>query len=540
MGNFIESPVNRIVNRLKDVSPWHLLWISAVLSEFFTFVISTVQSRLLWGRVSKEVLIVGFSDALFVDVIIVAVIIIFVSHITSLKQELKSRREMEKHFRILAHYDSLTNLPNRALFRTLLKAALRYAERYGASMAVMFIDLDHFKRINDTLGHVAGDQLLQEVTDRLLKTVRNFDYIARSDENEVTDVVSRLGGDEFILLLHNLAHVQDAGKVALRILKDISAPFNMGGHEIFITASVGIALYPSDGVDGDELIKNADIAMYHAKAAGKNHYQYYSSSMNAKALEYLTLENQLHKALERQEFLLYYQPKKSLADGSINGMEALLRWTRDDGTVISPSQFITLAEENGLILPIGEWVLRTACRQNKAWQKAGYRPVAVSVNLSSRQFDQKNLIEVVTGALNDAGLDPQYLELEITESAIMKDPEEAISTLLKLKKLGISISVDDFGTGYSSLNYLRRLPLDSLKIDRSFVMNIETSTDDAAIVEAIIALARNLKLKVVAEGVETEKQSAHLRERGCNEIQGFLLSQPLPAEEVPRLLTRSA
>lgn len=540
MNNIFTSAVNRIVNRLKDTSPWHLLWISVVLSEVFTFVISTVQSRLFWGHVSREVLIIGFGDALFVDILIVAVIIIFVSHITSLKQELKSRNEAEKHYRILAHYDSLTNLPNRTLFRTLLKGALTYAERYKASMAVMFIDLDHFKRINDTLGHVAGDQLLQDVTDRILRSVRNFDYIMRTDENDVKDVVSRLGGDEFILLLHNIAHVQDAGKVAVRILKDISAPFNMGGHEIFITASIGIALYPSDGVDGDELIKNADIAMYHAKTEGKNNYQYYSSSMNARALEYLTLENLLHKALERHEFMLYYQPKKSIAEGRINGLEALLRWKREDAVVVSPSDFVPLAEENGLILPIGEWALRAACGQNKSWQDAGYDPVVVSVNLSSRQFDQKNLVEVVTRALNDAGLDPRYLELEITESAIMRDPEEAIRTLRELKKLGISISVDDFGTGYSSLNYLRRLPLDSLKIDRSFVKNIETSPDDAAIVETIIALARNLRLKAVAEGVETEQQMSYLRENGCDEIQGFLLGQPLPEEEVPGLLTRRA
>ncbi len=540
--DLVMSVVNRIVNRLQVTSPWHLLWMSVVLSETFTLATSAVQSRLLWGRwrITRDVLLIGIGDALLVDILIVTVIIIFVSHISSLQQELKIRDETEKHFRLLAHYDSLTSLPNRTLFRKLLKGALAFAERYNGVMAVMFIDLDHFKRINDTLGHVVGDQLLKDVTDRLLKTIRNSDYLAQPDKIEVGDVVSRLGGDEFILLLHNLAHVQDAGKVALRILKDMSAPFKMGGHEIFITASVGIALYPADGTDGDELIKNADIAMYHAKSMGKNNYQYFTKSMNARALEFLTLENRLHKALENREFLLYYQPKWSITKGRMDGLEALLRWKPGDGEMIQPSHFIPLAEEIGLILPIGDWALRTACLQNKAWQKAGYDPVAVSVNLSNRQFDQKNLIEVVTAALNDAGLDPRHLELEITESAIMKDPEESIGTLRELKKLGIRISIDDFGTGYSSLNYLRRLPLDSLKIDRSFVMNIETNPDDAAIVEAIISLARNLKLKVIAEGVETEQQLSFLRGQGCDDYQGYLLSRPLPAEEIPGLLTRKA
>jgi diguanylate cyclase (GGDEF)-like protein len=538
MKNFLLSAANRIVNGLKDISPWHVLWISIVLSEFFTFFFSTILSHLLWGYVPREVLIVGLGDALLVDIFIVTIILLFMSHISTLKQELKGRHETEKHLRILAHYDSLTNLPNRTFFRTLLKKALSYAERYKISMAVMFIDLDHFKRINDTLGHVAGDQLLREVTDRLLKTIRSFDYVTRLDENQVSDVVSRLGGDEFILLLHNISHEQDAAKVAQRILKDISVPFKISDAELFITASIGIALYPSDGTDGEELIKNADIAMYHAKAAMKNNYQYYSNSMNARALESLTLENMLHKALERHEFLLYYQPKKSMSEDKINGMEALLRWRCADTDMISPSQFIPLAEENGLIFPIGEWALRTACLQNKAWQEAGYDPVVMSVNLSCRQFDQKNLVELVTSALNDAGLDPQYLELEITESALMKNPEEAISTLRELKKLGIKISIDDFGTGYSSLNYLSRIPLDSLKIDRSFVMNLETSNHNATIVEAIISMGHKLKLKVIAEGVETEQQMTYLREHGCDDIQGFLLSKPLPVDEISRLLTR--
>jgi diguanylate cyclase (GGDEF)-like protein len=538
MIKFLLPVANRVVTRVKNVSPWYVLLLSVVFAELFTFLCSTVLSQLLWGHVPREVLVIGFADALVVDILIVSIIIIFISHISTLKQELKTKHEAEKNLRILAHYDSLTNLPNRTFFRTLLQKALAYAERYDIPMAVLFIDLDHFKRINDTLGHVAGDKLLQEVTGRLLKVVRSCDYLARMDENQVSDVVSRLGGDEFILLLHNLSHEQDAGRVALRILKDLSAPFKIGEEEIFISASIGIALYPSDGADSDELIKNADIAMYHAKAANKNNFQYYSSSMNERAFESLSLESLMHKALERQEFLLHYQPRKSLTAGKISGLEALLRWKRDDAGMISPSQFIPLAEENGLIIPIGEWALRTACFQNKAWQKEGCDPVVISVNLSCRQFDQKNLVEIVTRALDDAGLEPQYLELEITESALMRNPEEAISILRELKKIGVRISVDDFGTGYSSLNYLSRLPLDCLKIDRSFVMNLQTSFHDAVIVDSIISLGHNLKLKVVAEGVETEQQMDYLLEHGCDEVQGFLLSRPLPTDDVSRLLTR--
>ncbi len=537
MKSFLSSVAEKITNKVGDISPWHVLWISVLFSELFTFLSSTLLSHLLWGEVSDEVLIIGFFDALIVDIIIVSIVLVFMSRISTLKQEIKAQQETEKHLRILAHYDSLTNLPNRTFFRTLLTRALAYAERYKISMAVLFIDLDHFKRINDTLGHVAGDQLLREVTARLLKAVRSFDYLARMDDGQVSDVISRLGGDEFVLLLHNLSNEQDAGKVALRILKDISAPYKIGDEEIFITASIGIAIYPTDGVDGDELIKNADIAMYHAKATMKNNHQYYSHAMNARTMESLTIENMLHKALERDEFLLYYQPKKSVAEGRINGMEALLRWKRPDTGMIPPAQFIPIAEENGLIYPIGEWALRTACMQNRAWQDAGYDPVTVSVNLSCHQFNQRNLVEMVSNALDDAGLDPRYLELEITESALMKNPDEAIGTLRELKGLGIKISIDDFGTGYSSLHYLSRLPLDSLKIDRSFVMNLETSPDDRVIIDAIISLGRNLKLNLVAEGVETEGQLAFLREHGCDDIQGYLLSKPRPAEEIPELLT---
>jgi diguanylate cyclase (GGDEF)-like protein len=525
-----------IVDKIKSINPWHFLWIGVIVSEILTLAASVIQSYLWWGYVPSEVLRIGAGDALLVPLVVVAITIIFVSRISKLEQELESRKEAEEKIRVLAYYDSLTDLPNRTFFTELLRLAIAYARRHKLTMALLFIDLDNFKRVNDTLGHDMGDKLLLAAKDRLLASIRDSDYIARLDEDEMTDVVSRMGGDEFILLLHNIAHVQDAGKVALRILQDLSGPFHLNGREVFITASIGISLYPTDAENGNDMLKNADVAMYHAKSAGRNAYQFYSKSMTDAALEHMTLENKLRKALESKEFLLYYQPKQSLSGGKIIGLEALLRWRPDDGDILLPTKFIPLAEETGLIIPIGEWVLSTACLQNKAWHEAGYGPIVVSVNLSNRQFDQKDLIEVVTRALRNADLNPRYLELEITESAVMQDPEEAIATLHKLRDLGIQISIDDFGTGYSSLNYLRRLPLDSLKIDRSFVTNLSTNPSDAAVVKAIIVLAHSLDLKVVAEGVETEQQLAFLRELGCDEIQGYLLSRPLPVVEISKVL----
>jgi diguanylate cyclase (GGDEF)-like protein len=530
--------VDQIIDKVKSINPWHFLWVGVVLSEIYTLAASWLISRLLWGRISYEVLVVGFFDALLVSLLVVSVVIIFVTKISKLQQEIKSRTEAEKQIRYLAYYDVLTTLPNRELFKELLKKALAYAQRNDLVMAVLFVDLDNFKRINDTLGHEMGDRLLQAVAGRLVKMIRNSDYVARMEENEMTEVASRFGGDEFILLLNRLVHINDASKVASRILEDISSPFELDGHEVFITASIGISMYPSDGENVDDLVKNADLAMYHAKARGRNNYQHYSESMNAVVLEHLTLANKLHKALENEEFLLHYQPKHSMPDGRINGLEALLRWRADDNELVPPSRFVPILEETGLIIPLGEWILRTACLQNKTWQQRGLGPIAVSVNISSRQFDKKNLIEVVTQALRDANLSPQYLELEITESTIMQDPEEAITTLHRLKNMGVRISVDDFGAGYSSLNYLKRVPLDALKIDRSFVMNLATSSSDEAIIKAIIALAHSLKLKVIAEGVETEEQLSLLRELGCDEIQGFLFSRPLPVEEVHGLFLK--
>ncbi len=532
--------MSKIIEKIKSINPWHFIWVSVLLSEIFTLAVSSVQSVLLWGRISHEVMVIGAIDALCVPMLISPLVIIFVGQISKLKQELKTRKEAEKEIRFLAYYDVLTNLPNRTLFNEILERAIKYAQQHNFIMALLFIDLDLFKRINDTLGHHVGDELLQSVTSRLLNSIRSSDYIARPDEHEMMDVVSRLGGDEFILLLHNITHVSDPGKVALRILKDLSEPFDLAGREVYVTASIGISLYPNDGRDVDNLLKNADAAMYHAKAKGRNNYQHYSQHMTSSAVEYLTLETKMRKALDNNELMLHYQPKQSFSDGKIIGLEALLRWKPVDSDLVPPSNFIPLMEESGLIIPIGEWVLRSACMQNKAWQEAGYGPFVVSVNLSSRQFDQKNLIEVVTQALRDADLDPRYLELEITESTIMRDPDEAITILYILQSMGIKISIDDFGTGYSSLNYLKRIPLDSLKIDRSFIMHIESSASDQAIIKAIIALAHSLGLNVIAEGVETDRQFVFLRECGCDELQGYLLSRPLPVGQLPEFLSVKA
>ncbi len=463
-----------------------------------------------------------------------------VIQVVHIQRDITRRKKAEEQIRSLAYYDRLTGLPNRTFYIELLSRALIHAERYKRKMATLFVDLDAFKRINDTLGHDAGDQLLQEVSTRLVRCMRKSDYIARSDKEEAQDIVSRLGGDEFIVLLDELRRLEDAAIAANRILADLSQPFMLGGQEVFITASIGISLYPSDGTDADALLKAADIAMYHAKNQGKNNYQYYAQSMTAATLERLHLENELHRAIDREEFLLYYQPKLDAKSRKVGGIEALIRWKHPSRGMISPVEFIPLAEESGMIVPIGSWVLSAACEQYSAWRATGHPFVCISVNLSNRQFGHKDLVETVTRALKGSEMDPSHLEMEITESTVMQNPEKSIATLRQFKDMGIRISIDDFGTGYSSLNYLRRIPFDSLKIDRSFVMNINTSPDDAAIVRAIIAMAHSLKLKVVAEGVETEEQFAFLRELECDEVQGYLFSKPLPAEECIRFIERAS
>ena len=445
------------------------------------------------------------------------------------------QKTVAKQVNFLAYYDYLTGLANRNYFVKQLGTAIEYAARYQKRFAVAMIDLDDFKRINDTLGHTTGDELLRQVARRLQDSLRKSDLAARTTEAE-TESLARLGGDEFIVLLRELDQPRDTGQLAWRLLRELAEPFALEGREIFITASIGLATFPEDGDSVVELIKNADTALYQAKSSGKNTCQFYSESMNKTALELLTMEADLHRALDRQELLLYYQPKMDLLTRKIIGSEALVRWNHPEKGLIPPGKFIPLAESNGLIVPIGEWVLRTACRQLKAWEKMGLGPQTVAVNVSGRQFGQADLIEKVFSALADADLDPQLLELEITETTIMQDPDGAIRVLKQLQEAGIRISIDDFGTGYSSLNYLKQLPLDTLKIDLSFIRNVVTNADDAAIVKTIIAMAHGLELKVIAEGVEDERQLEFLRNHDCDLIQGYWLSPPVPPEKFPGLL----
>jgi len=446
------------------------------------------------------------------------------------------RKKAEDKIYSLAYYDSLTGLPNRYFFRELLERSIEYANRYKHSYAIVLIDLDDFSRINDTLGHDVGDELLKVVSSRLLKTLRSSDYVARIYDEE--EPIARMGGDEFTVLLQEVNNVVNASKVARRILNKLSQAYELGGRELFVTASIGIAVYPDDGKNVENLIKNADTALYHVKKRGKNNFQFYSKSMNETALELLTLETNLRRAIERQDLLLYYQPKVDITTRKIIGMEALIRWKTPEGGLISPAKFIPLAEENGLIVPIGKFVLQNACLQNKMWQEAFPEKVSVAINVSGLQFGQKYFVQDVLTALEDANLDPQYLDLEITETIIMIDPERAVRSLNKLKEVGIHISLDDFGTGYSSLSYLQRLPFDAIKIDISFIRNVVTNLNDAAIVKAIIAMAHNLNLKVVAEGVEDEQQLNFLEEHQCDIIQGYFFSPPVPAEEFFDLLTQ--
>jgi diguanylate cyclase (GGDEF)-like protein len=448
------------------------------------------------------------------------------------------RKRTEEQILYMAYYDNLTGLPNSRLFKDRLQQAMMHVARHQRLSAVLFLDLDNFKYINDTLGHTIGDLLLKEVADRLQKCLRKSDSVAYPKADDPNDTVSRLGGDEFIILLLEIKQAEDAAKVAQRVLETLSLRFMMDRNEVYITASIGIAVYPFDGEDIDALLKNADTAMYHAKGRGKNNYQFYKQSMNAAALTKLTLEGSLRKALDRGEFLLHYQPQMDIRTKKIVGMEALIRWQHPERGLVPPLEFIPLAEEIGLIIPISEWVLRAVCAQNKAWQEEGFHPIRVSANLSSQHFKHPSLVPAIVKALDDTGLSPRYLEIEITESIFMENIKEVISRVNEIKSRGIRLTMDDFGTGYSSLSYLKNLPLDAIKIDRSFVKDIQTDPGSAAIVKAIIAMSNSLNLDVVAEGVETEQQLSFLLEQGCNKMQGYLLSRPLPPQEASKFLTK--
>lgn len=434
------------------------------------------------------------------------------------------QKRVECMLRHQASHDRLTNLPNRLLFDEQLSLALVNAHQRGEMLAVAFLDLDRFKTVNDTLGHAVGDQLLQQVTERLQGCLRECDAVAR------------WGGDEFTLLLPHISCAEDVSKIAWRILDVLSTPFCLEEHELYITASLGIALAPYDGEDAETLLKNADTAMYRAKQQGKNNYQFYSPEMNTKALEQLALEADLRKALVRDEFLLYYQPQVDINTGEIVGMEALLRWQHPQLGLVPPNQFIPLAEETGLICQIGEWVLRTACVQHQAWRLAGLSPMRIAVNLSARQFQQQGLVQTIVQILQETKIDPCYLELEITESIAMQDVDLTIAVLQELRQMGIHIAMDDFGTGYSSLSTIKHFPLQIIKIDQSFVRDLMIDPSDAAIAKAVVALGQGLNLKTLAEGVETLEQLKFLQSIGCDIAQGYLFSKPLPSEAASQLL----
>jgi len=441
-----------------------------------------------------------------------------------LQAEMREKQLANERSEYLAYYDSLTTLPNRRMFGTLLERSIVHARRYKKELAVLFIDLDRFKNINDTLGHGAGDLMLNEVAQRLKACIRE------------SDTVARLGGDEFVILLPEIGNQTDVVTVAQHVLSAIFKPTILLGQEFRITASVGISLYPSGGEDEQTLMKNADVAMYRAKEDGKNNFKFYSETMNSYSFERLALESSLRLALERNEFALHYQPKLAVGTNEITGMEALLRWQHPALGMVAPIKFIPIAEETGLIVPIGMWVLKTACLQNVAWQKSGMAHLCMAVNLSPRQFSDDNLLRDIAASLAESGMDPTLLELEITEGMLMHDVDRAMKTLTALRDMGVRLAIDDFGTGYSSLSQLKRFPVNTIKVDRSFVRDLDSNAEDRGITEAIIAMGKTLSLTVIAEGVETEGQLAFLRQHHCDEFQGFYFSKAVPADEFAELV----
>jgi len=441
--------------------------------------------------------------------------------------DVSTARAVSLRMSYLAQHDALTDLPNRIMFGDRLTQAMISAKRRHERLALLFLDLDHFKHVNDALGHAIGERLLQSVAGRLLTCVRS------------SDTVSRQGGDEFVVLLSQVMHAQDAGIAADKILLALAEPHRITGHDIQITASIGIVTYPDDAADAESLLKNADFAMYQAKDSGRNNYQFFKSDLNVTALERQATERALHHAVERDELVLHYQPQMNMATGAITGVEALVRWRHPQRGLLHPGVFMSVAEEFGLIVPIGRWVLREGCRQAKTWQDSGLAPMRIAINVSAVELRAKNFTEGVRAILKETGLQPRYLELELTETFLMQDSTSTAAVLEELKSMGVQLALDDFGTGYSSLSYMRRFPIDTLKIDQSFVRNLTTDADDASVVSAVINMGSSLHMLVVAEGIETSEQAAMLRQQHCPEGQGYYFSHPVVAHAISRLLHRS-
>jgi diguanylate cyclase (GGDEF)-like protein/PAS domain S-box-containing protein len=438
--------------------------------------------------------------------------------------DVSEARAMSMQMTHSAHHDVVTGLPNRVLLNDRINQSISLALRQNRPIAVLFLDLDHFKNTNDSLGHAAGDELLQSVSKRLLACVRG------------SDTVSRQGGDEFAILLPEITHAEDAAKCAAKIIVALHPPHIIGGRSLHIGASIGISLYPKDGIDAETLIKNADMAMYHAKERGRSNFQFFEAEMNLKAVERQSMESDLRRALKQKEFLLHYQPKVNLETGEITGVEALIRWKQPDRGLVPPAQFVPIAEDCGLIVPIGRWVLREACRQARAWQDAGLRHLRMGVNVSAVEFREKGFAETVRTVLSEAGLEARYLVLELTERVLMENARSTATVLEELRAMGVHLAVDDFGTGYSSLSYLRQFPIDVLKIDQSFIHQITSNFDDSTIISAIINMGKSLRHIVIAEGVETDEQRAYLQSQHCEEGQGYLFGRPVAAAQFARLL----